>query len=66
MTLKQWSHRKLTLMGKVTVVKSHALPKLIYILTVLQNPSTQIIENLQRDIFKFIWNSNKKLMNPRK
>jgi len=34
MTLKQWSHRNLTLMGKVT-----------------------IIENLQRDIFKFIWNS---------
>jgi len=43
-------------MGKVTVVKSFALPKLIYILTVLENPNTQI-ENLQRDIFKFIWNS---------
>jgi len=44
-------------MGKVTIVKSYALPKLIYILTVLENPNTQIIENLQRDIFKFIWNS---------
>ena len=57
MTLKQWSHRKLTLMGKVTVVKSYALPKLIYPLTVLENPSTQIIDNLQKEIFKFIWNN---------
>ena len=28
--LKQWQHRKLTLLGKVTVIKSFALPKLIY------------------------------------
>ena len=34
---KQWQHRKLTLMGKITVVKSFAFPKLVYPLTVLQN-----------------------------
>ena len=55
-TLKQWLHRKLTLMGKITVVKTYALPKLIYPLTVLNNPNMKLIEDLQKDIFKFIWN----------
>ena len=27
--LKSWQHRKLTLLGKVTVIKTLALPKLI-------------------------------------
>jgi len=56
MTLKQWLHRKLTLMGKITVVKTFALPKLIYPLTVLSNPNIKLIEDIQKDIFKFIWN----------
>jgi len=41
--LKQWQHRKLTLMGKITVVKTFALPKLVYPFTVLENP---VVENL--------------------
>jgi hypothetical protein len=28
--LKSWQHRKLTLLGKVTVIKTLALPKLIH------------------------------------
>ena len=37
--LKRWNHRILSLIGKVTVVKTFALPKLIYPLTVLDNPT---------------------------
>ena len=37
--LKQWEHRKLTLLGKVTVIKTSALPKLIFPLTVLKSPN---------------------------
>ena len=55
--LKRWNHRKLTLMGKITVVKTFALPKLIYPLTVLDNPSEEIITTIKTSIFKFIWNS---------
>ena len=36
--LKRWNHRQLSLMGKITVVKTFALPILIYPLTVLNNP----------------------------
>ena len=36
--LKRWQHRKLTLMGKITVIKTFALPKLIYPFTALLDP----------------------------
>ena len=55
--LKRWSHRKLTLMGKITVVKTYALPKLIYPFTVLADPTKQIINKLDSEIFSFIWDS---------
>jgi len=53
--LKQWHHRKLTLMGKVTVIKTFALPKLIYPFSVLPNPTKQVIDGLITTMFKFIW-----------
>ena len=55
--LKRWNHRKLTLMGKVTVVKTFALPKLIYPLTVLDNPPVDILRKIISEIFNFIWES---------
>ena len=55
--LKRWSHRKLTLMGKITVVKTFALPKLIYPFTGLSDPTKQIINKLNSEIFSFIWDS---------
>ena len=55
--LKRWSHRKLTLMGKITVVKTFALPKLIYPFTILADPDKQIINKLNFEIFSFIWDS---------
>jgi hypothetical protein len=55
--LKQWQHRKLTLLGKVTVIKSFALPKLIYVLSVLPLPSLKNIKTLEKCMFDFIWNN---------
>ena len=54
--LKSWMHRKLTLLGKITVLKSFALPKLIYPLTVLNTPQDEIIQEIINVMFKFIWN----------
>ena len=53
--LKQWEHRKLTLMGKITVIKTYALPKLIYPFTVLQNPSEDTLKEITKAMYKFIW-----------
>jgi len=53
--LKQWQHRKLTLLGKVTVIKTYALPKLIYPLTNLQTPKQNTIKLIQDIMHEFLW-----------
>ena len=44
-------------MGKVTVIKSVALPKLVFQFTVLPNPPNEIITDITRSMFSFIWNN---------
>ena len=41
--LNKWKRWKLSLIGKITVLKNFAIPKLVYPLTVLPNPSQEII-----------------------
>ena len=53
--LKQWQHRKLTLLGKVTVIKTYALPKLIYPLTVLRTPDQKTIKQINDIMYDFLW-----------
>ena len=53
--LKQWEHRKLTLLGKITVIKSLALPKLFYPLSVLSSSDESIIKEIKKYMFDFIW-----------
>ena len=55
--LKQWQHRKLTLLGKVTVIKTYALPKLIYPLTVLNTPSKTKRKEITNAMYDFLWDS---------
>ena len=54
--LKQWQHRKLTLLGKITVIKTFALPKLIYALSSLPNPQTSTIKHIEKQMYTFLWN----------
>jgi len=42
------------LIGKVTVIKSFALPKLVYPFTVLPNPTEEIITDLTKYMFAYI------------
>jgi hypothetical protein len=53
--LKQWQHRTLTLLGKVTVIKTYALPKLIYPLTVLNTPPQHTIKQINDIMFDYLW-----------
>jgi hypothetical protein len=48
-------HRKLTLLGKVTVIKTLALPKLIHLLTSLPNLKQSLFNDLNKVFFNFIW-----------
>jgi hypothetical protein len=56
--LKSWQHRKLTLLGKVTVIKTLALPKLIHLLTSLPN---FIPSSLKLDTDQFNLKSGQKI-----
>ena len=42
-------------MGKITVVKTFAFPKLVYPLTVLKNISSEKSKEITNLMFKFIW-----------
>ena len=42
-------------MGKITVIKKYALPKLIYALSSLPNPPPQAVKRIEKLMYKFIW-----------
>ena len=50
-----WSKRTLTVLGKITVVKSLLLPKLNYLLLSLPEPSPQIMKEINSYFYSFIW-----------
>ena len=54
--LKSWQHRKLTLLGKITVIKTLALSKLIHLLTSLPNLAQLQLNELNTMFYNFIWN----------
>lgn len=54
--LDAWNYRNLTYLGKITVIKSLALPILIQCLTVLPNPPKTLLNQLQHTFFLFVWN----------
>ena len=56
-TLNCWKHRNLSLIGKVTVIKSLLLPQLLYLFSVLCiNIPKTFFKKLNHLFYKFIWN----------
>lgn len=53
--LHDWAFRNLTIFGKITVVKTLALPILVQCLSVLPDPKSKQFEEIQKIIFNFIW-----------
>ena len=52
--IKIWSIEKLTLLGRIVVLKSLIIPKITHLLISLPNPSEQTIEQIKILAFKFI------------
>ena len=57
--LNDWSLRSLSLLGKITVIKTLALPIIVHHLTSLPNPGDKILQEIQLTFFKFLWNGSK-------
>jgi len=53
----QWKRRRLTLQGKVTVIKTMAISLITHLLIALPNPSKEYIKNIEKMIYRFLWNN---------
>ena len=54
--LKQWSKRKLTLFGRITIINSLALSKFVSLFLSLPDPTAELIKELEVFI-QFLWNA---------
>ena len=55
--MNRWKKHKLSVVGKIAVIKTFALPKLIYPLTVLENPKQELINKINKYMFDFLWDA---------
>lgn len=55
--IDQWSKRKLTPIGKITLVKSLLISQLNHLFIALPNPKNAFIKELNTILFEFVWNS---------
>ena len=55
--LNRWKKYNLSLIGKIVVIKTFAFPKLIYPLTVLENPPTDYFNLINKSMFDFLWDN---------
>ena len=53
---KKSAKRKLTLFGRITIIKSLALSKFIHLFLALPNPPGELIKKLDKLFYKFLWN----------
>ena len=52
-----WSKRRLTLPGKITVIKSLILSKFTNLFLALFNPPGEFLKLLERKLYKFLWSN---------
>ena len=55
--VKIWSQGKLTLIGKVIIIKSLLESRLIYRLSVLPSPPIEYLKRIDKMLFSFLWNN---------
>ena len=58
-TLTPWLQRSLTPFGRCIIVKNLALSKLTYLFSVLPSPDAQLLRQVERIFFEFIWGSKR-------
>jgi hypothetical protein len=54
--LGAWKKRKLTLLGKIAVIKSLAVSKFTHLFLALPNPPTHLLKRLVKLLYKYLWN----------
>ena len=49
-----WKLRGLSLFGKVKIIKSFLIPKLLYVSSIIETPP-EMIKQMEKMIYKFLW-----------
>ncbi len=57
---ERWTKRSLTVFGKILVIKTLAVSKLIHSMSMLITPE-DILQDLEKAIFKFLWDSHERI-----
>ena len=58
--LDSWRTRKLTLMGKIRIMKTLAIPKIVYSASMLPIP-TDLVKQLNKILYRFLWGNTDKI-----
>lgn len=58
---ESWKKRKLTIFGKTCIINSLAVSRLIYNISILPSPSSDVIKSINKLIFNFIWNKKDRI-----
>ena len=53
--LNNWRYRYLSPCGKITIIKSLAIPKITHLAIVLPDFNEVVARNLERHLFHFLW-----------
>ena len=59
-TIELWSSQKLTLYGKISIINTLLISKLIYRFSSLPSPSQAIIKEIENKLLEFLWGSGKR------
>ena len=55
--LQQREYRKLTQVGRLTIIKSLIIPKLNHLILSLPNPGQEYLKTLENRLYHFLWGS---------
>ena len=53
--MQVWKGRNLTLLGKITLIKTFALSKLVYPFSVFTSPPEKVFRDLDKILYDFVW-----------
>jgi len=53
--LKIWNLRQLSLFGRIEIVKTLGISRLVYIMSLLPSPGTDYLKSIEKELIKFIW-----------
>ena len=54
--IARWKKRRITPLGKITIIKTLILSKLTYLFLNIPDPSKEFLEEIEQLLFRFIWN----------